>query len=113
METLARGEGPGAGRPGRRSAVGIGHALDVPGGDLGFTRQVFKPLGRGLAGVEQVEIGEWPGGQTLAGRKAGVGILGRQAGHGHGPLGQLAAAVGGDIGAGDGGLSPADENPQA
>jgi hypothetical protein len=63
--------------------------------------------------MSRAAIGEWPGRQALARRKAGVGVLGRQAGHGHGPLSQLAAAVDRDIGAGDRGLAPADEDPQA
>ncbi len=100
-------------RPGAGAAVGIGHALHRAGGVLGLAAERLEMLGRGFGGIVELKVREGAFGQPVLRREAGVGVFGGEARHGHGAFEQLGAALGRDVGAGDGGLALADEHAQA
>ena len=112
-EAVAGDQSPGAGRPGRRAALGVGDARDGARGVLGRLGAIFERLRRGLGGVEEVEVGELAARQTVPRREAGVGVFRREPGHGHHALDQLGAAHRRDVRAGDAGLAASDEDPHA
>jgi hypothetical protein len=72
-----------------RRAAGFGDALDGERGRFRFTGAAFELRCRGHLGIEQIEIGE------IARQQRGIGeadifVIGRDARHGDGALGELA-----------------------
>ncbi|MNS77649.1 hypothetical protein D3C72_1112340 [compost metagenome] len=104
---------PFAGRPGGVAALGLGHAGDSQSGGLGLGGGGFQRLGGALGRVEQVEVGVRALRQPVLRGQRGIGVFGRQFGHGHGALDQTGAGGVGQVGGGDRGLTPADEDAQA
>ncbi|OIQ64569.1 hypothetical protein GALL_538800 [mine drainage metagenome] len=111
-EAVGGDQPPGGAGGGGRAAFGIGDPRHGAGGVLGGAGAVLELLGRGLGGVEKIQIVMGAGRMGVGLGQARIGILRREPCHGHGAGDQLGAGLGGDIGAGDRGLLLADKDPE-
>ncbi|MNR30800.1 hypothetical protein D3C85_1482710 [compost metagenome] len=110
VEAVRGDETPLAGGPGGVAAFGLGHARHTESRSLGLGGGGFQRLGGAFGRVEQVQVGVRALGQPVLRGQRGVGVFGRQSGHGHGALDQAGARRVGQVGGRDGGLAAADED---